>query len=80
MNNFWSWMEENGYGYKDMYVQILDYSDDFVKAPKQMLIGYMIEYLLGKDRKFLINIYIDFEGIEDFYNYLEDSIKEIHRT
>ncbi len=33
MNKFWEWMEEKGYGYKGMYIQILDYGADFVEKP-----------------------------------------------
>jgi hypothetical protein len=45
MKKFWEWMEVNGYGYKDMYIKILDYNDDYEKIPNNMLIGYMLEYL-----------------------------------
>ncbi len=54
MEAFWIWMEEKGY-YKDFaewyeYVvteEQLDERKEYI--PKQMLIGYMIEYLLETD-------------------------------
>jgi hypothetical protein len=54
MDKFWEWMEANGYGgiyrYKEKQIKYLNYSNrdttrwlpDFTK---QMLIGYMLEYL-----------------------------------
>lgn len=42
MNKFWEWMKQKGYGGKN---------DDNYKfdPPKQMIIGYMIEYIIEKD-------------------------------
>ena len=63
MEKFWEWMEENDYGescnnrdylkeeWPDKYIinQYYDYCPiEFDEIPKNILIGYMIEYLIEK--------------------------------
>lgn len=79
MKEFWDWMKKNGYGYEEMYIQILDYSDNFCEMPKQMLIGYMIEYLLTKNTycKIGTNEHEE-ENIDQYYNRLIKWIENLY--
>ncbi len=47
MNKFWKWMEEKGYGCYDPLTDVsrLSGAEAFKEPAKQMLIGYMMEYI-----------------------------------
>jgi hypothetical protein len=63
LSAFWKWMEEKGYCEKDIYGHYFVPSpirDESAPLTKQMLIGYMIEYLEEKENDF----YIDFHDSE----------------
>jgi hypothetical protein len=55
LDKFWQWMEEKGYG-KLSYeggeypLELIFDSTTFIYASKQMLVGYMIEYI--RDHKY----------------------------
>jgi hypothetical protein len=94
MDKFWKWMEEKGYGFKGMCVQILDFGGpgihvrhvsniDTMEIPKQMLIGYMAEYLLSfpEDENRTAPEPIYYSSIDDMYdNYVEAIIKKNKET
>jgi len=77
MNKFWKWMEKNRYG---MYLPNEPYHDGVILArsasnptahvfpTKQMLTGYMIEYL-GEFP------WVSFETIDSYYERLKDEIE-----
>jgi hypothetical protein len=82
MGVFWKWMEEKGYGYEGMHIKTLDHKNKFpihhyVEIPKQMLIGYMIEYLIERD---VIDVSHFFDGpfflnsIDSVYQYIVDEV------
>ena len=80
MNDFWEWMEKNGIGEYDspdgnqgeIFTFIDPVSMEFVQASKQMLIGYMMEYLREKEGKIILNTG-GRATIEDVYDrYVKD--------
>ena len=76
MDNFWTWMENNNYGYKGSDQKLFLYSEDrrFLIPTKKMLIGYMIEYLLENIEDNQNRIYpekIGYSSIDDLYDNLE---------
>jgi hypothetical protein len=87
MEKFWEWMREKGYGYMgskgDVFIYGKNefYKDDsdlcFANPPKQMLIGYMIEYLVYNDYTIVDDIFYHGcpQGVSDVYNHLEQIIK-----
>jgi len=88
MELFWEWMVSKGYAKKRITqvgntYKLLKISK-YVYTPyfqKQMLIGYMLEYLIEKDKEYcqLSNIVYDFSNktIDDIY---EGLVKEIEIT
>jgi hypothetical protein len=80
-DKFWQWMEKKGYGdagnvSKGFYYLTKD--GLFWKPTKQMLIGYMIEYLIQKD--FLYEVGKNICGstdIDEIYEDLEHNINEL---
>jgi hypothetical protein len=82
MNKFWQWMEEEkNYGYTGIYGNVFLFCEEYddendvpIEPTKQMLIGYMIEYLhgIGVIHKTPFNM-----TTEGLYCYLEDLIDEI---
>lgn len=87
MNKFWQWMEKKGYGklrprcayliYNSNWGAEQEYEDiQEVDCPtKQMLIGYMMEYLYEKSES--TNYFIHLRPTDELYEYLEKEIKEI---
>ena len=82
MNKFWNWMKQQSYITSwDDDGGFINFSDGvhhtYIKhyLSKQMLIGYMIEYIYEKDS------YIEFPSsvhdIENIYDYLKRRIEEI---
>ncbi len=76
MNNFWQWMHRKGYyshnavsGCDTYYEPMYRYNN----PTKQMLIGYMTEYLIEEDEGVAYNIHTN---IEDLYNWLLKKIEE----
>jgi len=63
MNDFWEWMEQKGYGecnapegvFDIGKTWIADSADSFVEPTKQMLIGYMMEYLREQEGMIILN-------------------------
>jgi hypothetical protein len=91
MNKFWEWMEKKDYGYYDkqegfetycvIWDGLMSKKDDYdqgIKPTKQMLIGYMIEYLLTieKYNEELFNVDI---RNEDLYSELEILINRVDK-
>jgi len=52
MNNFWTWLKSRHYG-ESIIFETLELA--IGNIPKQMIIGYMIEYL--NERKFSYNLF-----------------------
>jgi hypothetical protein len=92
MGKFWQWMKEKKYGYYDkqegyettcvIYDELVSKYDDYetsIKPTKQMLIGYMLEYINEKGLK--IPLYIPLgdkkRNINKLYNLLKNEIKEL---
>ena len=68
MNDFWEWMEQKGYGERE-YIG---------KPTKQMLIGYMMEYL----REFHGQIILNTGGratINDVYDRYVKDLEKVER-
>jgi len=76
MDEFWKWMKKKQYGFKGNNVQIAGF---IVSFTKQMLIGYMIEYLfyLGIADAFDVFSECTTDDINEIYEYLTDDINEI---
>ena len=82
---FWKWMKEKGYGayHKDNarlnYQLNSDYMNQMVglhNPPKQMLIGFMIEYI--RSTKIEVDAYTDAPEIEiDCGEEIEDTYKQL---
>ena len=68
MNNFWRWMRKKQYLTKSE------------AKSKQMLIGYMIEYLQNEKCGMTHESNWIYSNIEDFYQQLENRINEVGRT
>lgn len=83
MDAFWHWMENKQYAFKDNFHQY--YLDDLkkdttfegVSPTKQMLIGYLREYLCEKDHTLLIHAKFHLMKTNELYSYLEDKIKSL---
>lgn len=76
MSKFNDWMIDRGYGilYDDkLAINYNDNCDAHILGSKQMLIGYMIEYLLEKDVAFVITELI--LSVDVLYDYLKDIIE-----
>ncbi len=84
MKEFWKWMVTNKHiGFTSGKLKSLEGRELEGGATKQMMIGYMIEYLIENkkfddftDDKFLVCQY-DILGIDDFYNDLKQQIEAI---
>lgn len=87
MDKFWNWMKIKGYGHIDSeYKEIIYYGihkdgsgiDGFtINHTKQMLIGYMIEYLFFH-KKMIID-YGLCSGLDDLYDELREDIEMIRK-
>jgi hypothetical protein len=84
MKLFWEWMIKNKYAVTEENEDIIYYGYEFEYdnryfLSKQMLIGYMIEYLFfsGYDCDILSGMKYNTHDIDDFYNYLVEKIEEI---
>ena len=90
MKKFWLWMVQKGYGFQDSDGTWLINADEYggVRQPhtKQMLVGYMMDYLDGMKRDWIDDMtFIDghscsFDsliGIDMRYNWLESKINEL---
>ena len=79
MKNFWCWMEKEGYGHIGEDYTCLYNKDDTeqeVSFPmKQMLIGYMIEYI--NDMEHLYQLCSCKKSVEELYDCLEKMIKKL---
>jgi hypothetical protein len=75
MDKFWDWMLEKKYSnMKEFILSPLDY--EFIFAEKQMLIGYMIEYMLefGGDPAYRLR---NARNINEAYELLKNRIEEM---
>ena len=81
MDAFWNWMTKKGYNKHRTITDHYNPMNNGDAPTKQMLIGYMIEYLAEKDT-FIIMLrektFSDkyFESIEDYYDRLEKAIEQ----
>ena len=83
MNKFWEWMKEKKYS-KNYVVMFSGKKGTLGPIPKQMMIGYMLEYLTEEkgqamgigtaDNKRIQEGYA-FESIEQYYHRLVKEIK-----
>ena len=90
MDEFWNWMRGKGYTIReticmgDKFIEIykeyiyIQYLKE--KIPKQVLIGYMIEYLTEMKYEYIRDLF-DFDNIsiDDIYNNLEKAINGLDR-
>ena len=82
MKKFWIWMENKKYkGTGALYKNAIfdkPHSMSVSYPTNQMLIGYMIEYLLSKEKfkRIPADIYFNQMNINEFYVYLEKEISE----
>lgn len=81
MIKFWDWMNKKNYG-RDLGKEKVVFFTSHVfgrQASKQMLVGYMIEYLLDKEVTFEIEFlnWDDKQTINEIYNYLEKKINNL---
>lgn len=86
IDKFWQWIEEKGYIFNlDDYEKLPYIECEVIKMPcsysakielpKQMIIGYMIEYLIKNEAEFRVT-YFESYSIDNVYDYLEDKINE----
>ena len=77
MDKFWTFIQNKGYGFKadDIAYNSLYTDTSFTSEPipKQMLIGYMIEYLFFKD--YCVEELPNSRKIDDLYDKLVYSIE-----
>ncbi len=77
MNEFWEWMDRKGYGFTkavNIPQRAIYVGESFLEEsqiPKQMLIGYMIEYLMNSS----LERNVTYDSIDDLYNDLKKTIK-----
>lgn len=81
MNDFWNWMIKKKCAKRytnPLYYELIDEFGNPSVQNKQMLIGYMIEYLffMGYDCDVLSEMKYNTHDIDDFYNYLVNIIEE----
>ena len=88
MNKFWKWMVEKDYAphYRN-FKYLYDEVGVVITPTKQMLIGYMIEYLYCRSENNIniftgiLDIEVDIENgkanIDDIYKQLEKEIEKI---
>ena len=80
MKKFWDWMKERDYGGIYNFEPYLNIGVDNMagcttgEVPKQMLIGYMIEYL--KDQEKHISGKAGFPEINSYYELLKQYIED----
>jgi len=77
MSKFNNWMVEKGYGiiYDDkLAINYNDNCDAHILGSKQMLVGYMIEYLLDNDIWFTLND--NLISIDATYIYLKRLVND----
>lgn len=74
MEEFFTWMEEKKYATDDCNCEtvLIDMHDKYVYFTKQMLIGYMIEFLLEKE--YLPEVIID-KSVDETYKSLMKDIR-----
>jgi hypothetical protein len=67
MDKFWEWMKEKNYkgSFREKSLSLMDRG--WTYPSKQMLIGYMIEYLVEHGNNVILTSCQNIEGIYDFY-------------
>lgn len=87
MKIFWKWMREKEYGLSDEMITCLkrlhppEGEAEYDLPAKQMMIGYMIEYLYCRKDVFDIEINISnyYKDINKVYDILKQKIEEIKK-
>jgi len=78
MDKFWFWMGNKHYaGLFGKYYYLIHGNYVIEKPQKQMLIGYMIEYLAENGRFVGLASGVGFESIKDYYSRLEKTIENL---
>lgn len=77
MRKFWEWMVENKYiGFSSRKLKSREGQELEGKATKQMMIGYMIEYL-SESTKDKVQLVFWHNDNGDLYNDLKQKIEEL---
>lgn len=87
MNKFWKWMKKKEYkedgSFDEIQGSLYDTANNPVYFTKQMIIGYMIEYIIEKFNKSFLEVpketfkFTHGMDIEDYYNKLKEIIKNM---
>jgi hypothetical protein len=79
MDKFWEWMAEKKLGFIGFNntKEYLRVENKIFKPTRQMLIGYMIEYLIEKKAVFYLNHWYQRNGIERAFHYLRRKINRL---
>ena len=78
MDKFYEWMYEKGYAEKRLVANLLDFAGVKILPVPQMYTGYLIEYLFfEKKSREVLEISTDFDRIEIFHKWLEESIMKL---
>lgn len=89
MNNFWEWMKEKEYGeceiigsrkrFRVFYSREASAFRTSIEATRQMLIGYMMEYLREKEGKIILSVggRASIEIVYDYYVRDIEKVEEI---
>ena len=75
MDKFWIWMESNDYGGVAPGIGPVIKGSDYI--PKQMLIGYMMEYLLKSDEGLEVHIKSNKKSIPDEVRTIVDIYEDL---
>ena len=80
MNEFWDWMIDKGFAQVGQGKAIYTKYDKGIIPPKQMLIGYMIEYLHEMKQETNMVLFSDsaemaYDGLEEVINRFADKQK-----
>ena len=73
MNKFWNWLDIKEYGQVIRGGKLYDDEKMLIRPTKQMLIGYMIEYLIKNN----IGLPRDMINIDEIYKDLKKQIEEM---
>jgi hypothetical protein len=85
MKKFWKWMVEKGYGHIENDLaktcKLITHNEKYldriiVEFSKQMLVGYMVQYLLEVHRWIAV-MNNGYESIEHYYDILKQKIEEL---
>ena len=77
MDEFWKWMRKKEYNDPQYEEYLLDTDDESISPTKQMLIGYMIEYLAEKNELTEIEFNYDMESVQEYFDRIKTIIENI---